>query len=421
MEKKEEVVQQKSTLLQDVKQKFQHEIQILNAQIRRLNCLRSISQISEKPGILLKDIIQSITNLIPEGMRNPQNVFVRIWLNERKFKTDNFKKTNIGYRTTFQVNGKRVGIIEVYLLNNSDEPSFMEEEKELIDDIAAQLSRSIEQRLAVTALQKSEEKYRTTFEQAAIGITHISPEGRFVLVNPTFCDFLNYSASDFLTLELHEIIHPDDLEENLNSMQQVLNEEAGNYSNICRYIKKNGEGISLFQTVSLVKNNSGYADYFVNCVHELWDQQRQIAEQENERKEEIDEKIYTTEITGEGERILIVEDEEVVCEFVTKMLQRKGYVVYTATNAKEALETFEKENGDFELIFTDVVLPDKTGIKLIDDLHALKPGFHVLFSSGYGNHKSEWPDIFEKGFRFIEKPYSFPDLLRTIKEVIQAH
>jgi len=123
---------------------------------------------------------------------------------------------------------------------------------------------------------------------------------------------------------------------------------------------------------------------------------------------------------GKGERILVVEDEDIVCEFVTKMLRKKGYTVFTATTAQEAVEIFEKENGNFHLIFTDVILPDKSGFNLVNDLQARKPGFQVLFSSGYSNIEEEWSSTQNEDFRFIEKPYSFTELLKIIKKIITA-
>lgn len=77
----------------------------------------------------------------------------------------------------------------------------------------------------------------------------------------------------------------------------------------------------------------------------------------------------------------------------------------------------EKEN--FHLIFSDVVLKDKSGLQLVEDIFSKKPGLKVLLTSGYTDQKSQWAIIKEKGYRFIQKPYALIDLLRTLREILE--
>jgi signal transduction histidine kinase/CheY-like chemotaxis protein len=135
-------------------------------------------------------------------------------------------------------------------------------------------------------------------------------------------------------------------------------------------------------------------------------------------EEETEETISLEELQGNGERILLVEDEEEVREFTTMVLGENGYVVCEAASAEEALDIFDKEAGNFDLIFSDVVLPGKSGIQLVDQLISHKPEIRILLSSGYTDHKSQWPVIRERGFRFLQKPYGLTDLLRAIREAI---
>jgi len=136
-------------------------------------------------------------------------------------------------------------------------------------------------------------------------------------------------------------------------------------------------------------------------------------------EEETKKKISLEGLQGSGERILLVEDEEGVREFATRALGDNGYVIYDAANAEEALDIFERENGDFHLIFSDMVLPGKTGLELVDQLLSHKPKLRVLMSSVYTDQKSQWPVIQERGFRFLQKTYALTDLLRAIREAIE--
>jgi signal transduction histidine kinase/CheY-like chemotaxis protein len=126
-----------------------------------------------------------------------------------------------------------------------------------------------------------------------------------------------------------------------------------------------------------------------------------------------------TDVRGKGERILVVEDEVSVKDYTKKALVKTGYKVTAASTAEEALRLYEKEGGRFDVIFADLVLPDKSGIELAELLHAKNSKLRILLSSGYTDKQSQWPAIFEKGFRYIQKPYALNDLLKTLREVLE--
>jgi PAS domain S-box-containing protein len=119
---------------------------------------------------------------------------------------------------------------------------------------------------------------------------------------------------------------------------------------------------------------------------------------------------------GHGERILLVEDEEGVRKFASKALTKNGYKVIEATSAQEALHVFEKENGNFNIVLSDVVLPDQDGIQLADQLLARNRELTILLSSGYSDQKSQWPLIYERNLRFLKKPYTTLTLLQAVKD-----
>jgi len=131
------------------------------------------------------------------------------------------------------------------------------------------------------------------------------------------------------------------------------------------------------------------------------------------------EEISLNGLQGRGARILLVEDEEMLREFAVRVLRENGYAVFSAENAEEALDLFEREKGNFHLVFSDSVLPDKAGIELVDQLLSRKPDLKVLMTSGYLDKKSRWSIIQERGFTFLQKPYTLTALLQTLGEVIK--
>jgi CheY-like chemotaxis protein len=136
--------------------------------------------------------------------------------------------------------------------------------------------------------------------------------------------------------------------------------------------------------------------------------------------EEPEEKISLQGLSGNGERILLVEDEEGVRKFASAALRENGYVIYEADSASKAMEAYEREKGDFDLVFSDVVLGDRTGLQLAEDLTDRDPGIRILLCSGYSNQKSQWDIIREKKFPFIEKPYGIVDLLKLVKSLLTS-
>jgi two-component system cell cycle sensor histidine kinase/response regulator CckA len=114
--------------------------------------------------------------------------------------------------------------------------------------------------------------------------------------------------------------------------------------------------------------------------------------------------------------VLVVEDQEGAREFTKRALTKMGFEVLAACNADEALRLFQQENNQVDMVLSDVELPDLTGIELMDQLIEKKPDLKVLLCSGYTDEKSRWPVIRERGFRFLQKPYGFTELMEIMNE-----
>ncbi|MBU0682445.1 MAG: PAS domain S-box protein [Proteobacteria bacterium] len=128
--------------------------------------------------------------------------------------------------------------------------------------------------------------------------------------------------------------------------------------------------------------------------------------------------INPAQLKGHGERILLVEDEVILNEFAFKALTRYGYQVRSTYNAEEALTIWKKEQGNFDLLFSDVVLPGKNGLQLAEELRSRNPLLKILLTSGYTEQKSQAPLIKEKKIPFLEKPYDTVRLLQKIKAIL---
>ena len=123
---------------------------------------------------------------------------------------------------------------------------------------------------------------------------------------------------------------------------------------------------------------------------------------------------------GSGERVLLVEDQEDVRKFVKNALTGFGYNVFPAQDIKSAMQLFEREGGRFDLLLSDVVLPDGRGIHLADSLLESKPGLKIILSSGYAEQKFQFRLIQEKHYNFLPKPYTLNSLLEIVRRVIDS-
>ncbi|MFB2773020.1 PAS domain S-box protein [Pelatocladus sp. BLCC-F211] len=132
------------------------------------------------------------------------------------------------------------------------------------------LRRYLNQRLlAEKELQDSEQRFRGTFNQAAVGIAHVAPDGKFLQVNEKICQIIGYSHRELLNLTFQDITHPDDLNSDLEYVQQMLANQIQTYSMEKRYIKKNGDRIWVNLTVSLVREVSGEPKYFISVIEKI--------------------------------------------------------------------------------------------------------------------------------------------------------
>jgi PAS domain S-box-containing protein len=129
------------------------------------------------------------------------------------------------------------------------------------------------------------------------------------------------------------------------------------------------------------------------------------------------ENIPVQQLHGHGERILLVEDEGVVRELAEKMLARNGYSVTVAADAEEATAIFKNQQGNFDLVFSDVILPKENGVALVDHLLEEKPGLKVLLASGYSDIGGQQA-IQDRGYPFLQKPYQLQTLLAQLRELL---
>lgn len=133
----------------------------------------------------------------------------------------------------------------------------------------------------------------------------------------------------------------------------------------------------------------------------------------------LPEKNVVLPVSG-SERILVIEDNESLRELACKVLERAGYQVIAAEDGEAGLNLFQTNDGKFDLVFSDVVLPKLSGGELGRKIRSSKPSVPILFASGYSTDDENLSELIQDGARVLTKPYKAADLLRNVRTAIDG-
>jgi diguanylate cyclase (GGDEF)-like protein/PAS domain S-box-containing protein len=139
-------------------------------------------------------------------------------------------------------------------------------------------------REAVLQKLRSDASYRATFDEAPVGVTHTSLDGRFLKVNRKFCDMLGYTAQELLARSFHDITPPEDRDATLRARVRVLGGHPAEPEVEKRNLRKDGSVAWVVVTYSVVRDARGNPEYFVAMVRDVT--RRREAEEAARRSEE---------------------------------------------------------------------------------------------------------------------------------------
>lgn len=149
---------------------------------------------------------------------------------------------------------------------------------------AAVIARDISHRRVIEAtLRENDERVRYTFEQAAVGLAHISLDGRYLRVNQKLCTILGYTPGELLSMSVQQISHAEDAALEAELMRAVLAGERATFSIEKRNIRKDRVVVWVNRTVSLARDRANQPTYFIAVVEDI--SQRKAAEQARSESE----------------------------------------------------------------------------------------------------------------------------------------
>jgi PAS domain S-box-containing protein len=225
--------------------------------VKEINCLHSISEITEKRSIPMEEVLQGAVDRIPYGWRYPEITCAQVVLEGRKFRTLNFSQTAWKLANSISVHGETVGTVEVFYMEEkplADEGPFINEERDLLDAIAKHLGKFVERLRSRKALRESEEKYRTVFENTGNATIIVEEDTTISLVNTKF-----ELLSGFRKEEIEgkkswtEFFVTDDLTRMREYHQQLrIKPDSVPTQYEVRFLDKQGDTRSVLLSVSLI-------------------------------------------------------------------------------------------------------------------------------------------------------------------------
>jgi CheY-like chemotaxis protein len=138
------------------------------------------------------------------------------------------------------------------------------------------------------------------------------------------------------------------------------------------------------------------------------------------KKREDHQSYVAEELPSGSERVLFVDDELPIAKMGSQLLARLGYRVTVRTSSVEALELFQAKSTDFDLVITDMTMPNMNGDKLALELMKIRPDIPVILCTGYSKIVSDGSAAKIGIKAFAYKPIVKADLAKTVRKVLDA-
>ena len=177
-----------------------------------------------------------------------------------------------------------------------------------------------------------------------------------------------------------------------------------------------GTGLGLATVYGIVKQNQGYIDVDSEPVRGACF--RIYLPRHHGAPEEGTETSEPSLVRGRGETILVVEDDQPLMQLTQVILAQAGYQVLSTVSSSEAMEMVRQHEGEINLVLTDVVMPEMSGVELADEIKMIRPGIKSLFMSGYAATAELNHETLERAVPFLEKPFTPNRLTVRVREAL---
>jgi PAS domain S-box-containing protein len=182
-----------------------------------------------------------------------------------------------------------------------------------------------------------------------------------------------------------------------------------------------GTGLGLSVVYGIIKEHDGYinvtSEPAQGTTFEIFLPAFEFESQPGQAAESF---MHPAQFRGHGEKILLVEDDRDLMNLTRELLADNNYVVHACRGTSDAEIIFAREKEGFDLLISDIILPDGRGSDLALQLRQRQPSMGVILTSGYADDRADLERVQQQqGVSFMPKPYSSEKLMRQIYEVMQ--
>ncbi|MBI3045514.1 MAG: PAS domain S-box protein [Betaproteobacteria bacterium] len=224
--------------------------------------------------------------LASEALASGEACIARDILNDPAQERKRRRAIDLEYQSSISLPLKEAGgVFGALTLHAAEKDAFDEEEFNLLIELAADVSFGITSirtrdahREAERRLRESEQRFRETFEQAAVGITRVDLTGVLVDANQKFCDMLGYSRGELLGKAMRDITHPADYGRGAQYRAQLEHGVMKSTAGEKRFLRKDGTILWARRTLSTACDEGGKPQYVINVVEDITESKRGEAE-----------------------------------------------------------------------------------------------------------------------------------------------
>jgi len=176
-----------------------------------------------------------------------------------------------------------------------------------------------------------------------------------------------------------------------------------------------GTGLGLASVYGIIKNHGG----FINVYSEEGEGSDFTIHLPVSEKKILEKKEIEKDILKGSETVLLVDDEDMIVDVGTQLLEKLGYKVIIAKSGTEAIKIYKKKRDKIDMVILDMIMPEMNGGETYDMLREINNKIKVLLSSGY-SISGQATEILERGCdAFIQKPFNIRDLSEKLREIFE--
>ena len=229
-----------------------------------------------------------------------------------------------------------------------------------------------------------------------------------VILDADFCDqYDNLEPGEFARLSVIDSGEgiPDDLKDKIFERYFTTKKETGTGMGLAIVCSIVAEHQGHIECYSEIGKGTRFDVYMPSCDHEV--------EQSESSSSTV------PQLPRGDERILVVDDEEVVRTVIERSLEHLGYRVDSASGGREALAKYESQGG-FDLVVLDMMMPDMTGDEVFEWLKKYQSDVRVLLASGYSSEGRAEAVLSGGGKGFLKKPFAVEELAYMVREALDS-